>query len=487
MNGRLSRRAFTGLLGAGAAAAAPSALPFATAEPALPPALPAARQFPDGFLWGTATAAYQVEGAVGEDGRGPSIWDSFSHRAGTTFQGATGDVADDHYHRYREDIRLMQDLGLRSYRFSIAWPRIFPAGTGAANPRGLDFYERLVDGLLAAGIAPFCTLYHWDLPQALQDRGGWQSRDTSHAFADYSAFVARRLSDRIRHFMTFNEFDSLIDEGYGEGVEAPGLKLAPAALNQARHHAVLAHGLGVQAIRASATAGTRVGLAEDIICCTPVIDSPEHVRAAAIAMREENAQYLNVILQGRYTERYLATQGAAAPRFTDRDLQVIAAPVDFVGLNIYHPVYVRADASGSGYARVPEPDSAPHMASPWLYVGPEALYWGPKLAAEVWNLRDLYITENGASSADVPSAAGEVYDVDRVMYLRNYLAQLQRAVSEGVPVKGYFLWSLLDNFEWEDGYSRRFGIHYVDFATQRRTPKLSARFYREVVARNGLA
>ena len=477
---RVSRRTFAGLLGA--AAAAPSgraiAAPMGPSE---------AQRFPDGFLWGTATAAYQIEGAVDADGRGTSIWDRFAHQPGNTHHGETGDVADDHYHRYAEDIRLMQSLGVKAYRFSVAWPRVFPSGGGAPNPRGLDFYERLCDGLLAAGIAPFCTLYHWDLPQALQDRGGWQSRDTANAFADYAAWVTRRLSDRVTHFMTFNEFDSFIDQGYGTGVEAPGLKLAPAALNQARHHAVLAHGLGVQAIRAAARSGTRIGLAEDIICCTPVLDTPEHVQAATLAMHEENAQYLNVILTGRYTERYLAAQGAAAPVFTDAELRTIASPLDFVGLNIYHPAYVRADASAAGYTLVHEPASFPHMASQWLYVGPEALYWGPKLAAEAWGIRDLYITENGASSADVPGADGAVYDLDRVMYLRSYLTQLQRATRDGVPVRGYFLWSLLDNFEWEDGYDKRFGIHYVDFATQVRSPKLSAKFYREVVARNGIA
>lgn len=478
---RLSRRAFAGLLGAAAGAAG------AADASAGPPAVSGTRRFPDDFLWGAATAAYQVEGGVKEGGRGASIWDTFSHTPGKTFEGQTGDVADDHFHRFAEDVRIMQSLGLRAYRFSIAWPRVFPNGSGAANLAGLGFYERLIEALLAAGIEPFCTLYHWDLPQALQDRGGWQSRDTALKFADYAGYVTSRLSDRVCRFMTVNEFDSFIDQGYGTGAEAPGLKLAPALLNQARHHAVLAHGLAVQAIRAAARAGTQVGLAEDLICCTPVIDTPEHVRAAAIAMQEENAAYLNVILRGQYSERYLAAQGQAAPKFTVDELRIIAAPVDFVGLNIYHPAYVRADASAAGYARVADPVTFPHMQSNWLTVGPEALYWGPTLAARVWGIKRLYITENGASSADVVMPDGEIYDTDRVMYLRNYLSQLQRAVSEGVPVRGYFLWSLLDNFEWEDGYSRRFGICHVDFRTQKRTEKLSARFYREVITRNAVA
>ncbi len=487
MLNRFSRREFAKLFGS--AAIVPSALPaLASVAPATHhTAAPAPQRFPQGFLWGSATASYQVEGAVKEDGRGPSIWDTFSHTPGKTNNGDTGDVADDHYHRYKEDVQLMKALGLKTYRFSVAWPRIFPQGKGTPNSKGLDFYSRLVDELLANNIQPYCTLFHWDLPQALEDKGGWQSRDTSEAFANYAGYVAQHLSDRVKHFMTLNEMRSFVDIGYRDGRHAPGLKLSAGKVNQVRHHAVLAHGLGVQAIRAHARPGTRVGIAENANSCVPVIETPEHIVAAAKAYRETNAGYLTVIMEGRYTDAYLAHAGADAPKFTPEDLKAIGSPLDFVGINIYTPQYVRADDSPAGYALVPMPASFPHMMSSWLHTGPEALYWSPKLASELWGIREIYITENGASSSDVLAPDGHVYDTDRVMYLRSYLTQLHRAVREGVPVKGYFCWSLMDNYEWADGYAYRFGIHYVDFKTQKRTPKLSAHFYREVIARNGLA
>lgn len=443
------------------------------------------RTLPNGFLWGSATASYQVEGAVKEDGRGATIWDTFSHTPGKTVEGATGDVAVDHYHRYKEDIQLMKNLGVKSYRFSIAWSRVFPDGAGAPNPKGLDFYNKLVDELLKNGIEPFATLYHWDLPQTLQDRvGGWESRETSEAFANYAGYTAERLSDRVKHFFTINEFGAFVELGYRIGIHAPGIQLPPARFNQTRHHAVLGHGLAVQAIRAKAKAGTRIGLAENMNICVPVIENAEHIKAAMEATRQTNAQYMTVIQEGKYTDLYLANAKGDAPKFTGADLKTISSPLDFVGINIYTPTYVRADASKQGFAVVPPPPSYPHMLSPWLNIGPEALYWGPRHVNKIWGAKEIYITENGCSSSDVPAADGKVYDTDRVMYLRNYLTQLQRATSEGVPVKGYFLWSLVDNFEWADGYTNRFGLHYVDYETQKRTPKLSAEFYKEVIAQN---
>ena len=342
--------------------------------------------------------------------------------------------------------------------------------------------------MLAHDIAPFATFYHWDLPQALQDDvGGWESRATAEAFAVYAGHVAERLSDRVRDFFTTNELRSIVDLGYAEGTKAPGLRLPAGRVNQARHHAVLGHGLAVQAIRATARPGTRVGLAENLIVCVPVVESSEHVAAAARATRELNAPYLTVVQEGAYTDAYLEATGPDAPTFTPEELAAISSPLDFTGINVYTPRYVRADDSPLGFAVVGHPESFPRMASPWLYLGPEALYWGPRMVADLWDVPEIYITENGCSAADVPAPDGVVYDTDRVMFLRSYLTQLQRATDDGVPVKGYFLWSLLDNFEWEDGYTSRFGLHHVDYATQTRTPKLSAHFYREVVARNGLA
>lgn len=443
--------------------------------------------FPDGFVWGSATASYQVEGAVHEGGRGPSIWDTFSHTPGRVANGDTGDVSADFFHRYAEDIDGMKRLGLGAFRFSVAWSRIFPDGTGPPNVAGLDFYRKLVEALLEAGVRPFCTLYHWDLPQALQDRGGWENRDTAQAMADYAGYTAAKLSDLVKDFLTTNEIRTFVELGHRDGIHAPGLRLGPGRVAQLTHHAVLAHGLSVQAIRASGATGTRVGIAENPVAATPVVDTPEHVDAARRAMREENAGILGVVLEGRYSERYLGRLGADAPRFTDAELQAIASPLDWLGLNVYHPTYVRSDASDAGYAVVPTPASAPHMLSPWLIVGPEALYWAPRLASELWAPGAIYITENGASSADEIAADGQVYDTDRVMYLRGCLHQLARAVREGVPVKGYFLWSLLDNFEWADGYGKRFGITHVDFRTRNRTPKLSAAFYAQVVKTNRVA
>jgi beta-glucosidase len=447
----------------------------------------APRTFPAGFLWGTATAAYQVEGAFTEDGRGPSIWDTFTHTPGKTHNGDNGDVANDHYHRYRDDVRSMKALAVGAYRFSISWPRIFPQGTGAPNPKGLDFYDRLLDELVANGIAPFPTLYHWDLPQALQDRGGWETRDTAEAFADYAGYIAEKLSDRAKYFFTLNECAAFVELGHATGVFAPGLKLPPSRLNQVRHHALLAHGLAVRAIRARSRAGTRIGPAENVSVCVPVIETPEHVAAAELATRELNAPYLTAIMEGRYLESFLAAAGADAPKVAAEDMNAIGTPVDFVGLNVYLPGhYVSASDAAPGFVSVPFPAKYPMMNSSWLKIGPEALYWGPRNVAKVWHVRDIYITENGCSATDVPAADGLVYDTDRIMFLRSYLMHLQRATSEGVPVRGYFHWSLMDNFEWADGFGTRFGVFYVDYATQQRTPKLSASFYREVAARNRL-
>jgi beta-glucosidase len=485
---RLSRRHFAGLAGWAALGSSASSVQAAGRRSASA-AQSAAPGFPRGFIWGTATSAYQIEGAVNEDGRGPSIWDGFTHTEGTIEDGSNGDVADDHYHRYKDDIRLMQALGTKAYRFSIAWPRIFPEGSGTPNSKGLDFYNRLVEALLASGIEPYATLYHWDLPQALQDRfGGWQSRDTAKAFADYAGYVAERLSDRVKHFFTINECSRLVHLGHGLGIDAPGLKLPQGQQNQVRHHVALGHGLAVQAIRARARRGVKVGPAENLVVCVPAIDTPENVRAAEIATRELNAGYLTVMLEGRYTDAYLAEAGKDAPQFTAEDLRIISSPIDFLGLNIYKPDhYVVAADNPRGFALAPFPASFPHMDPSWLMVGPEAMYWAPRHAARLWNVKSIYITENGTSATDAPDADGKIYDVDRIMYLRNYLSHLQRATAEGIPVAGYFLWSLLDNFEWADGLKKRFGLYWVDFDTQRRAPKLSAAFYRETIRRNAVA
>lgn len=439
--------------------------------------------FPKGFVWGCATASYQIEGAVAEDGRGPTIWDVFSHTPGRVANGDTGDVACDSYHRYPQDIALLKQLGVGAYRLSIAWSRIFPDGRGKANSKGIDYYNRLIDALLAAGITPYVTMFHWDLPAALP--GGWQSRDTALAFADYAGFMAGKLSDRVQQFMTVNELRCFTDLSYQDGKHAPGLQLGPAAVNQVRHHGVLAHGLGVQAIRASARAGTQIGIADNTNFYVPVIETPDHIEAAKQAVREENAMFLTAVMEGRYTDGYLTREAGNAPKVASGDMAAIGSPLDFVALNIYAPNYVKASAAAPGYVVLPHLDSSPRMASPWLYVGPEVAYWGVRTVSELWQPKTLYISENGCS-ADDPVVDGRVDDADRIMYLRNYLTEFHRATQEGFPLKGYFLWSLMDNFEWADGYTKRFGIHHVDFDTLVRTPKLSAAWYREMIRRNAL-
>src|SRR5499426_3082855 len=324
------------------------------------------RRFPDGFSWGVATSSYQIEGAWDEDGKGLSIWDTYAHMPGNIKNDENGDVANDHYHRFEEDVALMKSIGATAYRFSIAWPRIFPEGSGKPNPKGLDFYNRLVDALRAAGIEPFATLYHWDLPQALEDKyGGWRSKDTAKAFADYAGYVAEQLGDRVKYYFTINEFRSFVEGGYhgldvqiggGKKVHlggAPGLQLSHGELNQVRHHAVLAHGLAVQAIRSRRRAGTKVGFAENMLTAVPVIEAPEHVKAAERATRELNADFLTVMLEGRYTDRYLETTGRDAPKFTPDELRTISSPLDFVGINVYRPnIYVAPSDDSRGYREI---------------------------------------------------------------------------------------------------------------------------------------
>lgn len=500
-NSKFSRRAFVKASGIAAAGASVASLisfkaPGTSSAGPLPEAT--GLHFPDGFEWGVATAAYQIEGSPNADGKGKSIWDTYSHIPGKMRNGDTGDIAIDHYKRYKEDVQIIKGLGATSYRFSISWPRIFPNGAGKPNSAGLDFYSRLVDELLAAGITPFPTLYHWDLPQALQDKGGWQLRDTAKAFGDYAGYVAKGLGDRVKHYFTLNEFQNFVDMGHqgismtvqGKPVNielAPGLKLKSGALNQVAHHAVLAHGFGVQAIRAMGAAGTQVGPAEVMFCAVPIIDSPDYVAAAEKATRSYNARFLDVMLSGKYHDDYLLSAGADAPKFTAEELKVIASPIDFVGINVYIPKsYVMPSETAPGFKEVPMNVSHPKMSSSWHNFSPEVMYWAPRLTNAIWKPKAIYITENGCAAADVIAADGNVYDEDRVMYLRNVMQQLQRATAEGAPVKGNFVWSAMDNLEWGDGYGRRFGLVYVDFKTQQRIPKLSAKWFQEAARRNAV-
>ena len=446
--------------------------------------------FPATFWWGAATAAYQLEGAVAEDGRKPSIWDTFSHTAGKIVNGDTGDVACDHYHRYKDDVRLMADLGVRHYRFSIAWPRVIPDGRGSVNEKGVDFYKRLVDELLAHGITPHATLYHWDLPQALQDRyRGWESREVVDDFAAYATAVVKRLGDRVTHWMTLNEILTFTMVGYGVGApapHAPGRALGrPKDRWQVVHNALLAHGRGCQAIRAASPGPCTVAIAENYSSFVPVIETPEHIEAARLAFTrtEANGAIITPLLTGQYDAFWLEQRGAEAPEIRAGDMETIHQPLDRLGFNCYTGSYVRAAATPAGFEVLPMFDGYPRMALPWLTFVPESIYWGIRLLRDALGNGTLpiFISENGCADSGPTGGASEAQDIDRVMYLRSYLRQVQRAVTEGYPVVGYFPWSLMDNFEWAEGYTKRFGMVHVDYATQKRTPKLSYRWFQQVI------
>jgi len=440
--------------------------------------------FPEDFLWGSATASYQVEGAAAVDGRAPSIWDTFSHLPGRVENDHHGDVAVDQYHLYKEDVQLMKWLGLKAYRFSLSWSRVLPDGIGAVNEKGADYYDRLVDELLANDIQPWITFFHWDLPQALEDTwGGWASPQTAKAFGEFVSLMTTRLSDRVTNFFTINEFQCFTDMGYRSGgPHAPGRSMGVKGANQVRHNGLLAHGHAVAAIRSNAKQKVKVGLAENSGVCVPVMETEGDIEACRKAMREVNAHFLTTILEGKYPDCYLQTEAENAPEYTDDEMKLIGAPLDFVGLNMYAPNYYRAADNDSGYEAVPHPISYPRMNMPWLFIGPQITYWGPRHLKEIWGVDEVYITENGCACEDRLTQEGEVYDTDRVLYLRNHFISAHRAVDEGWPLKGYFVWSLLDNFEWSWGYNKRFGITYVNYETKKRTPKLSAKFYKEVIA-----
>jgi beta-glucosidase len=434
--------------------------------------------FPPGFQWGAATAAYQIEGSPTAGGKGESIWDRFSHTPGTIANGDTGDVACDHYRRWPEDLALMRELGLDAYRFSIAWPRVLPTGHGAVNEAGLDFYERLVDGLLEAGIAPYVTLYHWDLPQALQDAGGWANRATATAFADYAAAVARRLGDRVAGWTTHNEPWVVATLGHLWGTHAPGLRDLPATV-RAGHHLLLSHGLAVPALRAASLAP--IGITLNLTPVYPASDSSADQQAAAREDVFANRWFLDPIFRGAYPAEFLEFTRESPPPVQEGDLRIISVPLDFLGINNYTRSVIRA-APGEGLLGTVQvhPDGE-YTAMDWE-IYPDGLRMLLERVPRDYAPRAVYITENGAAFADELEPDGAVHDDRRRAYLAGYLAAAAQACAAGVPLKGYFVWSLLDNFEWAFGYSRRFGLFYVDFASGRRYWKDSAHWYRRLLA-----
>ncbi len=450
-------------------------------------------RFSDDFLWGAATASYQIEGAASEGGRQPSVWDIFSNTPGRVLNGDTGDVACDHYHLYEKDVQLMAQLGIKHYRFSIAWSRIIPEGRGTVNEQGIDFYKRLLDCLRHYGITPHATLFHWDSPQALEDLyGSWQSREMAFDYADYVSAVVSRLGDRISHWMTINEISCFTHMGYGvdeEPPHAPGTRVkSPKQVWQTSHHALLAHGLGCQAIRAASPVPCSVALVDNITPTVPINESPLNVAAAKLAFPtcRQNGGIIFPALTGAYSPALLEQLGIDAPDIQEGDLETIHQPLDAIGLNLYSGIYVRAADNKLGYEFLDLPKGYPRMNMPWLNILPECMYWGIRHISETVGRADLpvFITENGCAAQDEVNAKGEVIDTDRIMYLRQHLKAAHRAFSEGYPLKGYFLWSLMDNFEWAWGYDRRFGIIYVDYPTQRRIPKASFDWYGECIRTN---
>jgi beta-glucosidase len=433
--------------------------------------------FPSDFLWGAATAAYQIEGAWNEDGKGESIWDRFSHTPGTIFHGDTGDVACDHYHRFREDVALMQRLGLKAYRFSISWPRVTPNGRGAVNLPGLDFYDRLVDALLAAKIQPFVTLYHWDLPQALQEGGGWGNRDTCGHFADYVAAVVKRLGDRVTHWTTFNEPWVAAHVGHFMGHHAPGLVDLRLSM-QVTHHLLAAHGMAARAIRAIAP-HAQVGIVLNFTPPEPATESEANRAMVEDNWRRGSTLFLEPLFRGHYGPTVQATMDQQGIAVQPGDLALISQRLDFLGVNYYSRAVL--DEQGA-VVRVP---GAAYTEMDWEVHAPALTGLLARLARE-YRLPPIYITENGAAFVDEVSADGHVHDSRRVNYLREHLIAVRQAMAQGVDVRAYFVWSLLDNFEWSWGFSKRFGIVYVDFASQRRIVKDSGEWYSRLVAQNQL-
>jgi beta-glucosidase len=448
--------------------------------------------FPAGFVWGAATAAYQIEGALDEGGRGRSIWDTFASLPGKIARGDTGEVACDHYHRYREDVELLKELGVGSYRFSVAWPRIQPDGKGPANPEGLDFYSRLVDELLGAGITPCLTLYHWDLPQALEDAGGWRVRDTAERFAEYAAIMHSALADRVPMWITLNEPYCSSFVGYAEGRHAPGAREGHGAL-AAAHHLLVGHGLAVQAMRAQARGDEQLGITVNLSHVSPATDDPADVAAAARQELLLNRVFTDPLLAGRYPagERAVWSPITDFSFRRDGDLELIAQPLDLLGLNNYFPSYAKhAPTSDEDPAYrvatdvdvVEAPPAALSRTAMGWPVEPEGLgrllRW---LRDEYPGLPPIYITENGSSYLDILAPDKTVDDPGRVAYLDGHLRAVRAAIADGVDVRGYYCWSLLDNFEWALGYAKRFGLVYVDYPSQLRIPKASYYWYRDVV------
>jgi len=444
------------------------------------------------FLFGAATASYQIEGGQ-KDGIGVSTWDVFAKRPGKVLNNEDGKVACNHYELYKDDVKMMKEMGLKAYRFSISWPRVMPTGEGQVNELGLAFYDNLIDELLKNGIEPWITLFHWDLPQALQDKyGGWQSKEVSRLFAKYTEIVVKRYSDRVKNWFTINEIMCFTTFAHRDRCfHAPGIALAEKGVNQTIHNALLGHGLAVRAIREHSKQPANIGLVENLATYWPVIDTEENIQAAREAWLDGNDAILLPALTGKYRKEYLDLLGADAPEFTVEEMEIIGTPCDFIGYNYYTGIPVRATKSnriglhgkeklGVGYEFLEFSNDYARTDMTWP-ITPKALYYALKFSHEVVPNFPIYITENGMAAADKEELTGEVNDLSRVEYLRTHLETLLKVKQEGVNLKGYFVWSLMDNYEWSFGYTKRFGIVRVNYNTQERTPKMSAHYYSSII------
>ena len=446
--------------------------------------------FPAGFTWGAAAAAYQIEGGTAVGGRGACIWDMFCRTDNAVHARHTGETACDHYHRWRDDVQLMKEMGLQAYRLSFSWPRVMPHGTGDVNEEGLRFYDRLIDGLLEAGITPFVTLFHWDYPYELFCRGGWLNSESPEWFARYTEVIAKRFGDRVRHWMTLNEPQCFLGLGHRDGTQAPGLKLGWAEVLRAMHHTLLAHGRSVQVLREHCERKPIIGFAPVGSVSYPVTDTPADIAAARQRMMSasgktlwNNTLFADPVCLGEYPEDAQRLWGEDFPKFTNQDLRTIQQPIDFYGVNIYQGRPVMAGEGGRP-VEVERPAGHPINAYQWP-IDPPVLRWGPRFLYERYKL-PVYITENGMSGLDWVALDGSVHDPQRIDYTRRHLRELALAIKDGVDVRGYFHWSLLDNFEWADGYRQRFGLVHVDYDTLKRTPKDSARWYAATIRNNGV-
>jgi beta-glucosidase len=444
--------------------------------------------FPKDFAWGAAAASYQIEGGAYEDGKGLSVWDTMCKTPGAIADGNTGDIACDHYHRYEEDARIMGEIGLKAYRLSISWPRVLPEGTGKINQAGLDFYDRLVDSLIANGIDPWVTLFHWDFPRELYVKGGWLNRDSADWFAEYTAVIVDKLSDRVSNWITLNEPQCFVGIGHITGVHAPGLKLPQCDSMLAAHNTLRAHGKAVQTIRARAKKKPFIGYAPVGAIRVPATNSPEDIEAARKLMFStygdiwNNVWFSDPMILGHYPEDGLKQYEKDMPEIKSGDMETIHQPLDFYGYNTYSATNVKATEDGGFEVLKPKPGS-PLSDMGWL-INPDGLYWGSKFFYEHYGL-PIVVTENGMANCDRVHLDGKVHDPERIDYISRYLQALSKAIDEGVDARGYFVWSIMDNFEWAYGFDKRFGLVYVDYATQKRTLKDSAYWYKDVIASNG--